>query len=142
MTARQKPGTLERVVKYDQETITKAWDYLAAPTSDGEDDYVCFVLFCFLFFFRHFLAPPKGGQNAAIFGPTDFFSAVRACRGVHAKKKKTGFNSKNTKSSKKLSPTASNTVNGPCNHKDLYLWHRGSVCFCTVQHKKRVTKTV
>ena len=22
---------------------------------------------------------------------------------------------------------ASNTVNGPCNHKDLYLWHRGSV---------------
>ena len=38
VTARQKAGTLERVVKYDQETFTKAWDYLAAPTSDGEDD--------------------------------------------------------------------------------------------------------
>ena len=38
VTARQKAGTLERVVKYDQEAFTKAWDYLAAPTSDGEDD--------------------------------------------------------------------------------------------------------
>ena len=32
-------GTLERVVTYDQEAFTKAWDNLAAPTSDGEDDY-------------------------------------------------------------------------------------------------------
>ena len=38
VTARQKAGTLERVAKYDQEAFTKAWDYLAAPTSDGEDD--------------------------------------------------------------------------------------------------------
>jgi len=38
VTARQKAGTLERVVKYDQEAFTKAWDYLAAPTSDGEDE--------------------------------------------------------------------------------------------------------
>ena len=38
VTARQKAGTLEMVVKYDQEAFTKAWDYLAAPTSDGEDD--------------------------------------------------------------------------------------------------------
>ena len=38
VTARQKAGTLERVVKCDQEAFTKAWDYLAAPTSDGEDD--------------------------------------------------------------------------------------------------------
>ena len=35
VTARQKAGTLERVAKYDQEAFTKAWDYLAAPTSDG-----------------------------------------------------------------------------------------------------------
>ena len=26
VTARQKAGTLERVVKYDQEAFTKAWD--------------------------------------------------------------------------------------------------------------------
>ena len=38
VTARQEAGTLDRVVKYDQEAFTKAWDYLAAPTSDGEDD--------------------------------------------------------------------------------------------------------
>ena len=31
------------MVKYDQEAFTKAWDYLAAPTRDGEDDY--FILF-------------------------------------------------------------------------------------------------
>ena len=37
VTARQREGTLERVVKYDQDAF-KAWDYLAAPTSDGEDD--------------------------------------------------------------------------------------------------------
>ena len=48
MTARQKAGALERVVKYDQEAFTKAWDYLAAPTSDGEDDY--FILFYFVTF--------------------------------------------------------------------------------------------
>ena len=38
VTARQEAGTLERVVKYDQEAFTKAWDYLAVPTSDGEYD--------------------------------------------------------------------------------------------------------
>ena len=38
VTARQKAGTLERVIKYDQEAFTKAWDYLAAPTIDGGDD--------------------------------------------------------------------------------------------------------
>ena len=38
VTARQRAGTLERVVKYDQDAFSKAWDYLAAPTSDGEDD--------------------------------------------------------------------------------------------------------
>ncbi|CAM9362117.1 unnamed protein product, partial [Laminaria digitata] len=34
--ARQRAGTLERVVKYDSEAFTKAWDFLAA--SDDEDD--------------------------------------------------------------------------------------------------------
>ena len=36
VTARRRAGTLERVVKHDQETFSKAWDYLAATTSDGE----------------------------------------------------------------------------------------------------------
>ena len=38
VTARQRAGTLERVVKYDQDAFSKAWDYVTAPTSDGEDD--------------------------------------------------------------------------------------------------------
>ena len=38
VTARQEAGTLERVVKYDQEAFTKAWDYLAKSPSDDEDD--------------------------------------------------------------------------------------------------------
>ena len=60
MSARQRAGTLERVVKYmirrpslervvkyDKEAFTKAWDYLARSDSDGEDDQRFF--FCFLF---------------------------------------------------------------------------------------------
>ena len=35
---RQRAGTLERVVKYEQEAFTKAGDYLASSPSDGEDD--------------------------------------------------------------------------------------------------------
>ena len=47
---------------------------------------------------------------------------------MHAKNKTKQSSTKKTpKISKKLSPTTSNTVNGPCNHKDLYLWHRGSI---------------
>ena len=84
-------------------------------------------LFCFFLFFITF-QPPEKGQNTAILGPTGFFSAVHACRGVHANKKtKQGSTKKTPKISKKLSPTTSNTVNGPFNHKDLYLWHRGSI---------------
>ena len=104
----------------------------------------------FFFFFRHFLAPEKG-QNTAIFGPTDFFSAVHACRGVHAKKKKRSSTQKTPKISKKLSPTASNTVNGPCNQKDLYFWHIGImyevcascvVCVRYLLHKENVLRVV
>ena len=43
VTARQRAGTLERVVKYDQDAFSKVWDYLAVPTSDGEDDYFCLL---------------------------------------------------------------------------------------------------
>ena len=46
---------------------------------------------------------------------------------MEKKEKKRGSTKKTPKISKKLSPRASNTVNGPCNHKDLYLWHRGSI---------------
>ena len=42
------------------------------------------------------------------------------------KKKKTGFNSKNTEDLKKLPPTASDTVKSPCDHNVVYFWDRGS----------------
>ena len=42
-------------------------------------------------------------------------------------KTKQSSTKKTPKIKKKLSPTTSNTVNGPCNHKDLYVWHRGSI---------------
>lgn len=35
--ARQRAGILERVVKYDHETVTKTWDYLGSSSNDGED---------------------------------------------------------------------------------------------------------
>ncbi|CAN0304317.1 unnamed protein product [Laminaria digitata] len=38
VSSRQRAGTLERVVKYDQEAFSKAWDYLASSSSDAEDD--------------------------------------------------------------------------------------------------------
>ena len=47
--------------------------------------------------------------------------------GACKNKTKQSSTKKTPKISKKLSPTTSNTVNGPCNHKDLYLWHRGSI---------------
>ena len=58
---------------------------------------------------------------------------------VHAKnkKKKRSSTKKTPKIKTKMSPTISNTVNGPCNHKDVYLWHRGSI----IEQKKRVENT-
>ena len=38
VSARQGAQTLERVLKYDKNAFTKAWDYLAKSPSDGEDD--------------------------------------------------------------------------------------------------------
>ena len=44
VSARHRGATLKRVVKYDQEAMTKAWDFLeylqhlASSSSDGEDD--------------------------------------------------------------------------------------------------------
>ena len=59
VTARQKAGTLERVVKYYQEAFTKTWDYLlqrrppvTARTNNG--------VFSSVFLLSQFLAPGKG----------------------------------------------------------------------------------
>ena len=48
VTARQRAGTLEREVKYDQEAFKKAWDYLAAPPVTARKTNRLF-----LFFFPH-----------------------------------------------------------------------------------------
>ena len=71
---------------------------------------------------------------------------------MHAEQKKSEFNSKNTEDFiKKMSPTASNTVNGPCNQKDLYFWHIGImyevcascvVCVRYLLHKENVLRVV
>ena len=89
------------------------------------------TLFPVFVFFRHFFAPGKGAKYG-LFGPTDFFSAAHACRVVRAKKKKRVTTKKTPKISKKLSPAASDTVKGPCNHNGLYLWHRGSIHVGTI----------
>ena len=47
VSARQRAGTLESVVQYDQETFAKVWDYPASNSSDGEYD-VLFYLFIIL----------------------------------------------------------------------------------------------
>ena len=77
VSARQRAGTLERVLKYDQEAFTKAWDYLAKSPSDDEDDQTKYFFPTF-FFYRTFLGLEKG-RNTAILGPTDFFSGARTC---------------------------------------------------------------
>ena len=75
-------GTLERVVKYDKEAFTKAWDHLASSSSDGEDGQRFFFFFPTPFLGRLLLF---------------FFPAVHACRVVGAKRKRKGFNPKNTR---------------------------------------------
>ena len=35
---RQKAGTLEREVNYDEESFKTAWDFLASSSDDEEDD--------------------------------------------------------------------------------------------------------
>ena len=45
VTARQRAGTFERQVKYEQEAFKKAWDYLAAYPSDSEEDQSTFSVF-------------------------------------------------------------------------------------------------
>ena len=60
VTARQRAGTLERVVKYDKEAFTKAWNYLASSSSDGDDN--------FFFFFESFSLPRNRGEIRPFLG--------------------------------------------------------------------------
>ena len=76
---------------------------------------------CFFIFFRHC----KRGKVRPFLGRLLFLGPFMHAGGVHAKKNG-GLTQKAPTISKKLSPTASDTVKGPCNHNDLYLWHRGS----------------
>ena len=60
--ARQKAGTLERVVKYDAEALSAAWDHLASGDNDG-----------YFFFFSS--VPLNKGRT------TPFWGADRYCFG-------------------------------------------------------------
>ena len=69
VSAPQRAGTLERVVKYDQEAFAKAWDYLPSSSSDGEDEQRFFFK---TFFLPTLFSPWKRGMTA-ILGPTASF---------------------------------------------------------------------
>ena len=81
VSARQRAGTLERVVKYEPEAFSAAWDYLASSGNETS----------FLFFFPGVFFPLDKGRNTAIFRPTVFFPAAGPCSRLR-EKKKTGFN--------------------------------------------------
>ena len=77
VSRRQRAGTLERVVKYDQEAFTQAgtiWQRARVMTRTTKK-YIFFQLF---FVFGAFL-PLEKGRNKAILGPIDFFSDARTC---------------------------------------------------------------
>ena len=69
---------MERVVKYDQEAFTKAWDYLAKSPSDDEDDYKNVFFSNFFFFFGTFFTPGKGPKYGH-FGADRLFLDARTC---------------------------------------------------------------
>ena len=75
--ARQRAGTLERIVKYDQEAFTKAWDYLTKSPSDDEDDKKENTTTSF-FFFGTFLPLGKRAKYGHL-GAERQVSDVRTC---------------------------------------------------------------
>ena len=81
--ARQRAGTLERVVKYDAEAFNAAWDYLASSDSEG------YVFVYFIYFFRVF-APGKGAKYG-LFSADCFFSAAGPCRRLRKQQEENGF---------------------------------------------------
>ena len=84
VSSRQRAGTLERVVKYDQEAFSEVWDYLASSSSDADDKFN----FKNFFFFGTF-PPLEIVRKIAFFGPTDFLG--RSPMLGNARKKR-GFN--------------------------------------------------
>ena len=127
VSARQRAGTLERVVKHDQEAFTKAWDYLAKSPNDDEDDK---KIFFSKFFFPALFYSWKRAEIRPFWGRPTFFRTP-ANAGWCAKKTKKQWNptQKTPKNSKKSSPVGSNSPNGLCNHNGLYLWDRGRTDF-------------
>ena len=71
VSARQGAQTLERVLKYDKNAFTKAWDYLAKSPSDGEDDQQKQKKSNLKKKKSGTLLPLEKGQNTAILGPND-----------------------------------------------------------------------
>ena len=93
VSARQRAGTLERVVKYDQEAFTKAWDYLTKSPSDDEDDKQQQQQQQQQnnnFFFRHFFTPGKRGKIRPFGGRTTSFRTLAHAGWYVETKQKTG----------------------------------------------------
>ena len=108
VTVRQRAETLGRMVTYYQEAFAKAF------------------LFCFCFcptLFR----PWKRGLIRPFGGQLFFFGHSCVQGGACKKKRRRASPKKTPKILKKVLPTASDTTTatGLCNHKDLYLWHKG-----------------
>ena len=100
---------MEKVVKYDQEALTKAWDYLAKSPSDDDKKIKKIQLFLGTFL------PLDKGRNTAILGPTDYFSDARTYWVVREEKKsQRNTTQKTPNNSKKSSPVGSNSRNEVC----------------------------
>ena len=105
------------MANYDQEAFTKAWDYLASSTSDGEND---FFFFLFLFFVT-FFSPRYRGEIPPFPDRLMFFRPLaHAGQCANEKKKEKLSTRKTPKISINLSLKTSDTVKGPCKRKRLY----------------------
>ena len=57
VSARQRAGTLESVVQYDQETFAKVWDYPASNSSEDDPFFFSFFFSGIGAEYRHFFRP-------------------------------------------------------------------------------------
>ena len=84
---------------------------LASSPSGGEDDSL--------------FSPPKRGKIRPFLGRLSSFRPFMHAGGcMQKKKKKRGSTQKTPMISKKLPPTASDTVKSPCDHNVVYFWDR------------------
>ena len=115
VSARQRAGTLERVVKYEPEAFSAAWDYLASSGSETS----------FLFFFPGVFFPWIRGEIRPFFGRLFFFRPLAHLAGCAKKKKRVSTRKKIA------SPKASDTPKSRCKHNRLYFCVGGGIILYT-----------